>query len=158
MTEAIHSASVIVAAALLIAALGELIGNILDHSQAEETGIAAFSVRPLMFEFVVADLGIGVLNSLHQSHDYSMRGDEGEALAAMIETGVSRHGASTGHGNGFRPVFERLADMHSHLRFRSGDHALTLDGRFGDRVGRQISQRPRLCGFLAAVSCKSTKL
>lgn len=141
------------AAALLIAAMGELIGNISDHSQAEETGIAALLSRPGSFEFVVADRGIGALQSLRQSPDYTGLGDHGEALAEMIESGVSRYGADRGHGNGFQPIFERLADMQGHLRFRSGDYSLTLDGRFGDRIARQISQRPRLSGFLAAVSC-----
>lgn len=143
------------ASALLVAALGELIGNIVDHSQAAETGVAAFLAGPGLFEIVVADSGIGALSSLHQSSDYVALADEGQALAEMVEPGVSRFGADVGHGNGFRPIFERLADMHGLLRFRSGDHALTLDGQFGDRVARQISQRPRLRGFLAAVSCRT---
>ena len=78
------------AAALLVAAIGELIGNILDHSEADQTGVAAFLVGPQTFEFVVADRGIGILESLHQSPDYGGLGDEGEALAAMVEAGVSR--------------------------------------------------------------------
>ena len=71
----------------------------------------------------------------------------------MIEAGVTRYGRGAGHGNGFRPIFERLADMTGHLRFRSGDYALTLDGRFGDGIARQIAQKPRLLGLFASVSC-----
>ena len=141
------------AAPLLIAAMGELVGNVIDHSQAEESGVAIFSARTGRFEFVVADRGIGVLRSLQQCSNYRTLGDEGEALAAMVETGVSRHGPDRGHGNGFRPIFERLADMTGQLRFRSGDYALSLDGQFGDRIGRQLAQKPRLCGFFAAVVC-----
>lgn len=143
------------AAPLLVAAIGELVGNIVDHSQAVATGVVAFLGRPNSFEFVVADCGIGVLSSLHQSPDYLHLGDEGQALAAMVEPGVSRYDVKLGHGNGFRPIFERLADMQGQLRFRSGDHALTLDGRFGDRVARQVSQRPKLRGFLTAISCRN---
>lgn len=142
------------AAALLVAALGELIGNVVDHSQAMESGVAAFLGRPGLFEFVVADGGIGALCSLRQSPDFGHLADEGQALTEMIEPGVSRFSADLGHGNGFRPIFERLADMQGQLRFRSGDHALTLHGQFGNRVARQVSQRPRLRGFLAAVTCK----
>lgn len=142
------------AAPLLVAAIGELVGNIVDHSQEVATAVVAFLGRPGSFEFVVADSGIGVLSSLRQSPDYRHLEDEGQALAAMVEPGVSRHDVKLGHGNGFRPIFERLADMHGQLRFRSGDHAMTLDGRFGDRVARQISQRPRLRGFLTAISCR----
>jgi hypothetical protein len=140
-------------AALLIAAMGELIGNIIDHSQAEESGVAVFSARAGLFEFVVADRGIGALRSLRQCPAYSGLGNEGAALAAMIEPGVSRHGPNQGHGNGFRPIFERLADVTGHLRFRSGDYALSLDGTFGDVIGRQLSQKPSLLGVFAAVVC-----
>jgi hypothetical protein len=139
--------------ALLIAAMGELIGNVIDHSEAEESGVAVFSASAGVFEFVVADRGIGALQSLRQCPTYSGLGDEGAALAAMIEPGVSRYGPHQGHGNGFRPIFERLADMTGHLRFRSGDYALSLDGRFGDVIGRQLSQKPRLLGVFAAVVC-----
>jgi len=142
------------AAPLLIAALGELIGNIIDHSQAQESGVAIFLARAGLFEFVVADRGIGVLRSLRQCPDYSTLDDEGAALAAMVETGVSRHGPGQGHGNGFRPIFERLANMTGQLRFRSGDYALSLDGQFGDRIARQLSQKPRLSGFFASVVCR----
>lgn len=140
------------AAALLVAALGELIGNVCDHSGAIETGMALFTAQTGRFEFVVADGGIGVLRSLTQNPDYAGFNDEGAALSAIVETGVSRFGRESGHGHGFRPIFERLADMTGHLRFRSGDHALTLDGRFGDRIARQIAQKPRLRGFFASVT------
>jgi hypothetical protein len=143
------------AAALMIAAMGEFIGNIIDHSQAEETGVAIFFARPGLFEFVIADRGIGVLRSLQQCPEYSRLSSEGDALAKMIEMGVSRHGSSQGRGYGFRPIFERLADMTGQLRFRSSDYALSLDGRFGDRIGRQLAQKPRLSGFFAAVVCRS---
>lgn len=145
------------AAPLLVAAMGELIGNVIDHSEASETGIAVFAARPGAFEFVVADTGIGVLTSLTKNPEHARLQDEGTALSAVIESGVSRFGRDTGHGNGFRPIFERLADMTGELRFRSGDYALSLDGQFGNRIGRQIAQKPRLSGFFAAVLCRAPK-
>lgn len=145
------------AAPLLVAAMGELIGNVVDHSEAPETGVAIFAARPNAFEFLVADTGIGVLRSLTKNQEHARLQDEGAALAAMVESGVSRFGRETGHGNGFRPIFERLADMTGELRFRSGDYALTLDGRFGDRIGRQLAQKPRLSGFFASVLCRAPK-
>ncbi|WP_294012751.1 hypothetical protein [Sphingomonas sp.] len=141
-------------AALLIAALGELAGNVVDHSEATGSGVALFSANPGVFELVVADRGIGARRSLTQNPEHAGLHDEGSALEAMVETGVSRFARGTGHGNGFRPIFEKLADMTGHLRFRSGDYALTLDGRFGDRVARQLGQKPLLHGFLAAVTCQ----
>lgn len=145
------------AAPLMVAAMGELIGNVIDHSEAACSGVAVFSSFAGHFEFVVSDRGIGSLQSLARCDDYADLGDEGAALAAMVENGVSRFGPSQGHGNGFRPIFERLADMTGQLRFRSGDYALSLDGRFGERIGRQLAQKPRLSGFFAAVVCRSTR-
>ncbi|WP_145960897.1 hypothetical protein [Sphingosinithalassobacter portus] len=140
-------------AALLVAAMGELIGNVIDHSEAVGSGTALFSAEAGRFEFVIADAGIGALRSLTRNPDHAGLGDEAAALEAMVEAGVSRFARDTGHGNGFRPIFEKLADMTGQLRFRSGDYALTLDGRFGDHIARQVSQKPRLNGLLAAVSC-----
>ena len=140
-------------AALLVAAMGELIGNIVDHSEALDSGAALFAAHSGQFEFVIADRGIGAQASLARNPEYSDLGDEGSALQAMVEAGVSRFANGTGHGNGFRPIFEKLADMTGHLRFRSGDYALTLDGRFGDRVARELVQKPRLRGVFVAVMC-----
>ena len=142
------------AAPRLVAALCELIGNISDHSEAADTGFVAFSANDGLFEFVVADRGVGVLESLRKSPEHRALSDQGAALSAMIQSGVSRFGSGTGHGNGFRPIFERLADMKGFLRFRSGDYALTLDGQFGDKVNLQLSQKPLIIGFFAAVVCR----
>lgn len=139
--------------ALLVAAVGELIGNVIDHSEAIGSGVAVFSAEVGRFEFVVADTGIGALRSLTRNPDHAILSDDGAALLAMVEAGVSRFARDSGHGNGFRPIFEKLADMSGHLRFRSGGYALTLDGRFGDRIARQIAQKPKLRGLLAAVTC-----
>lgn len=141
-------------ARFLIAALGELVGNVIDHSENSGSAAAFFCAGKGEFEFVVSDRGIGVLDSLTQNPEYSGLSDHGAALEAMVEAGVSRHARDTGHGNGFRPIFEKLADMTGELRFRSGDYVLTLDGRFGDRIARETNQKARIQGFLAAVNCK----
>jgi len=143
--------------ALLVAAMGELIGNVIDHSGAIGSGVAMFSAEAGRFEFVVADTGIGALRSLTRNPDHASLSDDGAALLAMVEAGVSRFARNSGHGNGFRPIFEKLADMSGHLRFRSGGYGLTLDGRFGDRIARQITQKPKLRGLLAAVTCLAPK-
>jgi anti-sigma regulatory factor (Ser/Thr protein kinase) len=133
------------------AAFGELIGNIIDHSAAIPSGFAAFRAKTRAFEFVVSDRGMGPLASLTTCAEYASMSDHGEALQAIIETGVSRFGAGSGHGHGFRPIFEKLADMSGQLRFRSGDAALTLDGRFGDKVKLQVAQKSPISGFYASV-------
>ncbi len=142
-------------AAFIVAAMGELIGNVIDHSDARQSGVALFVAQPNQFEFVIADRGIGARTSLARNPDHARLVDEGSALKAMVESGVSRFPRGAGHGNGFRPIFEKLADMTGHLRFRSGDYALTLDGRFGDSVARQLAQKPRLQGMFAGVVCRA---
>lgn len=138
-------------AAQIGAAFGELIGNIIDHSAAIPSGIGVFRAKSNVFEIVVSDRGIGPLASLTSCAEYTSISDHSEALQAIIENGVSRYGAGTGHGNGFRPIFEKLAGMSGQLRFRSGDAALSLDGRFGDKVKLQVSQKPLIAGFCASV-------
>ncbi|WPZ03952.1 hypothetical protein T8S45_14175 [Blastomonas marina] len=138
-------------------ALGELIGNVVDHSNAVETGKALLLAKNGQIELVVSDRGIGALSSLRTCELFESLSSEGEALTKMIEKGVSRFGQDSSHGFGFRPIFEKLANMTGYLRFRSGDYALTLDGRFGDKVSLQLAQKPRLPGFFVNVVCRLEK-
>jgi anti-sigma regulatory factor (Ser/Thr protein kinase) len=67
-------------AAQFAAAVGELYSNIYDRSAAPATGLVAFRAVPNRFEFVVADRGIGVLESLRSCTTYSGLSGHGEAL------------------------------------------------------------------------------
>jgi hypothetical protein len=55
-------------------------------------------------------------------------GDHSKALQSALTDGISRFGSDTGRGHGFRPIFLGLANLRGSLRFRSGDHALVIDG------------------------------
>lgn len=140
----------------LTAALRELHSNIYEHSQAHETGLVAFQARQGRFEFLVADDGVGILNSLRACPDYTGLSDHGEALRLALTQGVSRHGPDCGRGYGFQPIFVGLANLHGTLRFRSGDHALLIDGRSPSLVSARIAQKPTLQGFLVSVTCKTS--
>ncbi len=107
-------------AAQLAAAIGEMHSNVYEHSGASATGLVAFRAGATRFEFVVADRGMGVLESLRSHSDYSGMNDHAEALRLTLTEGVSRHGANTGRGLGFRPLFIGLANLNGSLRFRSG--------------------------------------
>lgn len=140
--------------AQIVAAMRELRGNIDEHSEAAGTGLVAFRGGPQgRFEFVAADRGVGLLKSLRKSEEYAALRSHAEALRLALEEGESRKGRGRGHGNGFRPIFSGLADMSGHLRFRSGDHVLVVDGRF-ELVSASVDQKAPLRGFLAAVSCR----
>jgi hypothetical protein len=59
-----------------------------------------------------------------------------------------------GRGHGFRPVFIGLMNMYGSLRFRSGDHALIMDGATPDISTAQLAQKPSMDGFFASVMCR----
>ena len=140
-------------AAQLIGAFEEIQGNVYDHSGASGTGLAAYRATARRFEFVVSDGGMGVLGSLRSCDDYAQLTDHAEALKLMLVDGVTRYGKGTGHGSGFRPLFQGLANLNGELRFRSGDQALTIDGLNPGSIPANTSEKPLIGGFVASVTC-----
>jgi anti-sigma regulatory factor (Ser/Thr protein kinase) len=140
-------------ASKIVAALSELCANALEHSECPSSAGVAFRAVENSFEFVVADQGIGPLASLRGCDAFATLDNHGEALGLMVEEGVSRFGRSVGRGYGYRPLFVWLANLSGHLRFRAGDQAFELDGRFGDELASKLSQKPQLRGYLASVRC-----
>src|SRR6266850_7243970 len=139
-------------AAQLMGAIGELQGNIYEHSDAARTGLIAFQAARGNFEFVVSDKGIGILASLRSCPDYASLNDHGEALKWALQDGNSRYGVAAGRGMGFRPLFIGLTNLNGILRFRSGDHALTIDGHSPTLMMAKLAQKPHIRGFVASVS------
>ena len=142
-------------AAQLTAALGELHNNIYEHSEDMDSGIIAFQARPGQFELAVVDGGIGVLQSLRKNPGYAGITDSGDALRLALTDGISRFRQKSARGYGFHPLFVGLANMHSTMRFRSGDHALVIDGRNPTLITARTSQKPNISGFLISVICAS---
>ncbi len=137
--------------AQLAAALEELTNNIYEHSSAADSGIAIFRAGREQFELAVVDRGIGTLASLQSCTEYSHLTDHGQALRLALSEGVSRFGQSAKRGNGFRPIFVGLANLNGSLRFRSGDHAFSIDGQ-QISVPAKLAQKVFLRGFLASLS------
>jgi len=140
--------------AQLVGAIGEMQSNIYEHSKSPATGIVAFRGRPGAFEFVVADRGIGVLESLKGCNDYAELKSHGQALQLALTEGVSRYGPHSGRGLGFRPLFRGLSNLNGSLRFRSGDSALTIEGQNPGVIPAKLWQKPMLQGFFASVICR----
>src|SRR5262249_1636164 len=136
-----------------VAAAREFVCNIFEHSGSPSTGIAAYAANSNEFELVLADRGIGVLESLRTSPEFQGLRDSGEALQAAMTDGVSRYGANSGHGLGFRPLFRGLLNLSSSLRFRSGDHALTINGLGPTLAQARIRQKVQLQGFVISILC-----
>jgi anti-sigma regulatory factor (Ser/Thr protein kinase) len=140
-------------AAQLVGAFEEIQGNVYDHSGAPGSGLAAYHATARQFEFVVSDGGRGVLASLQSCTDYAHLADHAEALKWMLMDGVSRYGRGTSHGGGFRPLFGGLANLKGELRFRSGDHALTIDGVNPGSIPTKTAEKTPISGFVASVVC-----
>ncbi|MEY2395087.1 MAG: hypothetical protein QOF94_1432 [Acidobacteriaceae bacterium] len=141
-------------AAQFVSALGELVSNVHEHSSSPASGIAAFQGAPERFEFAVADRGIGILDSLRSCSAYAHLADHGEALRLALTEGISRFGPGSMRGYGFRPLFVGLANLSGYLRFRSGDHALVIDGQRIDMMAAKTAQKVYMRGFLASVVCR----
>jgi anti-sigma regulatory factor (Ser/Thr protein kinase) len=140
-------------AAQLTAAMGELHSNIYEHAQEPQTGIVAFRASKGKFEFISSDRGIGVLKSLRSNAAYARLNDHGEALRLTLTDGISRYEHQAERGHGFRPLFIGLANLNGALRFRSGDHALLIDGKQPTLMTARPAQKPQLRGFFVSVSC-----
>lgn len=140
-------------AAQMTAALRELESNIHEHSGAVGTGLIAYRGAPGEFEFVVADLGLGLLATLREAPDYALLTDHGEALRLALTDGASRLGAGLGRGYGFRPLFTGLANRRASLRFRSGTASLTIDGTSPSLVHARLATKAFVRGFFASISC-----
>jgi hypothetical protein len=136
----------------MAAAIQELEGNIHEHSEAVSTGVLVFRATHGVFEFVVADNGIGLLRSLRSSPMYADLEDHGSALRLALTDGATRYDDPL-RGHGFRPIFQGLTDVYGYLRFRTGDHAIVMDGTNPALATAQVSQKTRMGGFFASVRC-----
>ena len=67
--------------------------------------------------------------------------------------GTSRFGSGSRRGHGFRPIFVGLANLRGSLRFRTGDHALVIDGTSPSLATAQLAQKPFIDSFFASVRC-----
>ena len=139
----------------LMGAMVEMQDNVYVHSGAPDTGLIAFAVSPSSFELVVADRGAGVLSTLRQNPEYAALPDSGAALQEAIKTGVSRFPSEMGRGRGFTQLYRSLVRDRSEIRFRSGDHSLTLrpgsDPQHGEALLAQVAP---LDGFAISVFCR----
>ena len=135
------------------AAIVEMWTNIYDHANAADPGIVAFQASQRSFAFVVSDTGVGILRSLQTSALFASLKGHGEGLVAALTEGASRFGIGQGRGYGFRQMFLSLRSLDVGLRFRSGDHALTLDGKNPNLSDAFLHQKAMLPGFLVSAIC-----
>jgi hypothetical protein len=137
--------------ALICGALGEMVDNVYEHSQATDSGIVGFIGNEKYLDICVGDAGIGVLSSLKLNPAYAYLADAGMALSLAIEDGISRYPISAGgegRGHGFSTLFRGLNSLDADVRLRTGNYALEISGRNSlERVPR-ISEKAHLRGFV----------
>lgn len=138
----------------LVGALREIESNIHEHSGRPRDGLVGYRCAAGEFEFVVADSGMGMLASLRRNPKHSALTDAGLALELALTDGISRFPDEEGRGYGFRDLFRGLANLNGELRFRSGDHALLIDGTGPSLLERQLVQKTELRGFVASIVCR----
>lgn len=139
---------------LLASALGEMADNTVQHSDAPVPALVGYRVFDGVAQFSVVDVGIGIFRSLTGCRDYHHIRYHNEAIRNALHEGVTRKGQGNG-GSGFRSVFKSLAEYRGHLRFRSGDGCIVMDGRGLDADAGRESFPPSLGGFQVTVSCRT---
>lgn len=136
----------------LAVAVEELMSNVMEHSGATHTGLVTFRGSAGVFEFVVADQGMGALASLRSNPAFAELANSRDALPRVLQTGCTSTGDPE-RGRGFDDLFRGLANHNGLLRFRSGDAAVVIDGQSPSPLRPKVKRRAALKGFLASVSC-----
>ncbi|MDO8422649.1 MAG: hypothetical protein Q7S99_10865 [Parvibaculum sp.] len=139
----------------LTGAIGEIYGNVIDHSERIASGYVAYATNGRTFEFVIADSGIGVLNSLRKNPAYASISDSGTALEYALSESVSRL-QDPGHGFGFRSIFVGLANISTRVRFRSGDYGRELIRNNDGSIPATTRQLAVVQGMFCSVLCTAT--
>lgn len=143
----------------LIGAMIEIEENVHWHSERFYDGVVGFRGTPEDFEFVVADSGIGILNSLRKSPDYTHIEDAGEALKTALQDGQSRlKHVEPGRGYGFHDLFAGLLSLNGALRFRSDDHAFVSDGSSPSLENGILRQQAKMQGFISSVLVRASAI
>lgn len=138
------------------AALREMTDNAMIHSESPVPVLVGYRVLDGAAQFCVADVGIGVLASLCTCQDYKHLHLHNQAIREALKDSTSRYGRNRG-GYGFRQVFKALMAQWGHLRFRSGEGCITMDGTdLAADKGREHFP-PFLPGFQVSVTCRVTQ-
>ena len=149
-------------AGMLGAALQEMAENVVRHADTRTPAVAGYEVTNGHALFCVADLGVGVLQSLRGNPEHRSVASHHEAIRRALMPGVS--GRLDGGGNGFHTVFQAIAERSGKLRFRSGEaiHKLEGEGLAYDtgatiEMGLTGSNGYRIPGFQVAIGCRVSR-
>jgi anti-sigma regulatory factor (Ser/Thr protein kinase) len=137
-------------AGALTGAAGEIIDNVWQHSQTDFPGLFGYQISRRKLTFCVADLGIGILQSLTQNPQYRHLNTQMSALQKAMSPGVSRFGSG---GYGFSTLLRSVAELWGKTRLRSGEAVVVFDRETEDRLQRHY-YLPPFSGVQIAVICR----
>jgi len=127
---------------VLVKAFSEMVENVLRHSSPIEcdsaVGVVGYHVVNGSADYVVADLGQGVLSGLTGNADWAHLQDEQAALVAAARDGATRFRGEQ-HGFGFKMVFKSFLERAGVLSLRSGDGVAILRGNMDSKVATTCS-------------------
>ncbi len=136
----------------LTGALSEIITNVWLHAQTPTPALVAYQLEQERVFLTVADLGIGVLQSLRSNPEHQALTTSMAALKKAMLVGVSRF-PEQGRGYGFDTVLRAVAD-HGVVRLRTGEAVLEFQGTTDVRRSR-VSYGTNLPGLQVALSCST---
>jgi anti-sigma regulatory factor (Ser/Thr protein kinase) len=121
---------------VLVKAFSEMVENVMRHSSRTEgdsaIGVVGYHVVEGSADFVVADLGQGVLSSLSGNTDWAHLQDEQTALVAAARDGATQFKGEE-KGFGFKMVFKSFLERAGVLALRSGDGIAILRGNMDSK-------------------------
>jgi hypothetical protein len=132
-------------------AFGEMANNVWDHSMSNYPGLLAFHIQPERVTFCIADIGVGVLQSLRQNSQFASLRTSTAALSSALKDGVSRFGDQS-RGYGFSDLIRGVSNQWGISRLRSGEGKVILD-HTSDQLTRHSSYLPFLPGLQVIFSC-----
>ncbi len=139
----------------LQAALQEMAENAVIHSRSEVSVLVGYCVKQGVAQFCVADVGIGILESLRECPEFQHLRLHADAIREALRDGATRFGRNRG-GLGFRAVFKALVANWGLLRFRSGTGSITMDGSGLTADEGVVEFPPALPGFQVTISCRTS--
>lgn len=144
-------------ASQLSVALHEMAANATTHAFPPIPVLVGFHVGDGLSLFTVADVGIGVYESLRKHPTYAAIQTHAGAIRSALHDGVSSIEPGQ-RGWGFREVFKAILSCDGMLRFRSGAGCVEMSGAGLDADRGTESFPPHLPGFQVSVCCRRPKL
>lgn len=135
----------------IVAALGEMVDNVWNHSMTDTPGLVARKIQGGRVTFCIADVGIGVLESLRLNPSFSSLKTSIAALNEALKNGVSRF-QGKGHGYGFSDLVRGVANQWGIARLRTGEGSVVLN-HTTEELTRHSSYALYLPGLQVAFTC-----